>query len=130
MPLHALGVDTPLHELKSELFKALAHPVRVRALELLVTGPRAVADMLVETGMEASHLSQHLSVLRRSGLVTAQREGNTVTYRLAHPEVANLLTVARAVLLQALGTSTDALTALLHQDDEQQNRDHQSDGTP
>lgn len=57
MPLHALGVDTPLNELKAELFKALAHPVRVRALELLATGPHAVADMLVATGMEASHLS-------------------------------------------------------------------------
>lgn len=117
MPLRALGVDTPLNELKADLFKALAHPVRVRALELLTTGPRAVADMLTETGMEASHLSQHLSVLRRSGLVTAQREGNTVTYRLAHPEVAQLLTVARAVLVQALGTSTDALAELLQQDD-------------
>lgn len=118
MPLRALGVDTPLNELKADLFKALAHPVRVRALELLTTGPRAVADMLTETGMEASHLSQHLSVLRRSGLVTAQREGNTVTYRLAHPEVAQLLTVARAVLVQALGTSTDALAELLQQDDQ------------
>ena len=118
MPLHALGVDTPLNELKADLFKALAHPVRVRALELLAHSPRAVADMLTETGMEASHLSQHLSVLRRAGLVTAQREGNTVTYRLAHPEVANLLTVARAVLLQALSTSNDALAELLHQSED------------
>lgn len=130
MPLRALGIDTPLNELKADLFKAIAHPVRVRALELLSTGPRAVAEMLVETGMEPSHLSQHLSVLRRSGIVTAQRDGNTVTYRLAHPEVATLLTVARTVLLQALRTSNEALAELLQQGDDEPRTDPHRDGAP
>ncbi|MGO1317122.1 MAG: ArsR/SmtB family transcription factor, partial [Cellulomonadaceae bacterium] len=70
VPLRQYGVDQPLHEIKAELFKSLAHPARVRALELLSDGERPVSELLAETGMEASHLSQHLSVLRRAGVVT------------------------------------------------------------
>ncbi|WP_311836228.1 metalloregulator ArsR/SmtB family transcription factor [Cellulomonas fimi] len=112
MPLRALGIDTPLHELKADLFKALAHPVRVRALELLLDGERPVSSLLAETQMEASHLSQHLAVLRRAGMVTARREGNAVHYRLAHPAVPELLTAARTVLVSALSTTRAALAGL------------------
>ena len=65
MPFRSLSPDSPIHELKAELFKALGHPVRVRLLELLVPGERAVSGLLGDTGAEASLLSQHLAVLRR-----------------------------------------------------------------
>lgn len=116
MPLHALGVDRPLAAVKADLFKALGHPVRVRTLELLVERDRQVAELLDELGIEASHLSQHLAVLRRAGVVTARREGNAVHYSLAFPAVAQMLAAAREVLLDALGRSRDALADL--EDDE------------
>lgn len=101
MPLHALGVDRPLAEVKADLFKALAHPVRVRTLELLAEQDRQVSELLDALGLEASHLSQHLAVLRRAGVVTARRTGNAVHYRLALPAVADMLAAARAVLVDA-----------------------------
>ena len=104
--------DTPLHEIKADLFKALGHPLRVRVLELLAGGERPVADLLIETGLEASHLSQHLAVLRRTGLVTARREGNAVHYQLAHPSVLELMTAARTFLLDALSGTRSALDEL------------------
>lgn len=61
-----------------------------------------VSDLLAATGLEASHLSQHLAVLRNHGLVTAERRGNQVRYRLAYPQVADLLRVARALLVEIL----------------------------
>ena len=89
----------PLYEVKAGLFKGLAHPARVRVLELLSASDEvAVTDLLADTGMEASHLSQHLAVLRRHHLVLADRRGSLVFYRLAHPEVADLLRVARTLL--------------------------------
>ncbi|HEY3438060.1 MAG TPA: metalloregulator ArsR/SmtB family transcription factor [Actinotalea sp.] len=115
MPSPALTTDTPIHELKAELFKALAHPVRVRLLELLVPGERAVSDLLADTGLEASHLSQHLAVLRRSRVVLARRDGNSVRYRLADPSVADLLTAARTFLLSTLTGTRAALTDLEQQ---------------
>ena len=95
------GLDRPLAEVKADLFKALSHPVRVRTLELLVERDRQVADLLTELDLEASHLSQHLAVLRRTGVVTATRRGNAVHYTLALPAVADKLAAARAVLVDA-----------------------------
>ncbi len=109
MPLHEYGFNKPLHEIKAELFKALAHPARVRALELLADGERPVSELLTQMQMEASHLSQHLSVLRKSGLVSSRREGNTVLYRLAGPAVSGLLKDARIVLIEAFAHTTAAL---------------------
>lgn len=109
MPLHALGVDRPLAEVKAELFKALAHPVRVRTLELLVERDRQVSELLTELGLEASHLSQHLALLRRAGVVTARRTGNAVHYALALPAVADMLTAARSVLVDSAARHRDLL---------------------
>ncbi len=93
----------PLYEVKASLFKGLAHPFRIRILELLATGGEvAVADLQRSTGLEASHLSQHLAVLRRDRLVVSERRASHVYYRLADPRVAELLAVARALLLGML----------------------------
>ncbi|WP_293780862.1 helix-turn-helix transcriptional regulator [uncultured Aeromicrobium sp.] len=91
----------PLYEIKANLFKALAHPVRIRVLELLTAEPEgevAVSELLAATDLEASHLSQHLSVLRRHRVVTSRRAGSSVLYRPAHPRIVDLLLVAREFL--------------------------------
>jgi DNA-binding transcriptional ArsR family regulator len=104
------SAQRPLYEVKANLFKGLAHPVRIRVLEVLSASPDvSVADLLADTGLEASHLSQHLSVLRRHNLVAAQRRGSQVFYRLAYPQVADLLTVARSLLLHILQTTQQQL---------------------
>lgn len=93
----------PLYEVKANLFKGLAHPVRIRVLEVLASAETlSVADLLADTGLEASHMSQHLSVLRRHNLVVAERRGSQVFYRLAYPQVADLLKVSRALLVEIL----------------------------
>lgn len=104
------AIDTPVYEMKAELFKALGHPVRIRTLELLRDGDQAVSTLLEEIGIEASHLSQHLAVLRRTGVVTKSRRGNTVTYRLVDPALAAMLDAARAFLVGSLDRTSDALT--------------------
>ena len=100
----------PLYEVKSNLFRGLSHPVRVRILEVLVATPGvSVTDLLTDTGLEASNLSQHLSVLRRNNLVVAERRGSFVFYRLAYPQVADLLTVAKALLVEILESTHTTL---------------------
>ena len=104
----------PLYEVKANLFKGLAHPFRIRILELLAEAPeRSVADLQAQTGLEASHLSQHLSVLRRHRLVESERRASHVYYRLADPAVADLLASARALLMSVLHAD-DALLRDVH----------------
>jgi len=100
----------PLYEVKAGLFKGLSHPFRIRILEILSAAPEvSVADLLVETGLEASHLSQHLAVLRRHRLVESDRRASHVYYRLADPAVAELLAVARRLLLGVLESDRELL---------------------
>jgi DNA-binding transcriptional ArsR family regulator len=102
----------PLSEIKAELFKALGHPGRVRILEVLRDGDRTVAELVPLVGLEASHLSQQLGVLRRAGVVRASRSGSSVTYSIANDEVVELLAAARRFLIGALSVSQDLLADL------------------
>ena len=100
----------PLYEVKANLFKGLAHPFRIRILELLAAAAEvSVADLQAETELEASHLSQHLAVLRRHRLVESERRASRVYYRLADPRVVELLAVARALLVTALEVDRELL---------------------
>jgi ArsR family transcriptional regulator len=106
--------EQPLYEIKANLFKALAHPARIRVLEILSANDSAtsVGDILTETGLEPTLLSQHLAVLKRHGVVQAQRVGNAVYYELAHPKISELLVIARAFLADVLGAQRDQWEAL------------------
>ncbi len=103
---------TPLYERKAELFKTLGHPGRIRILEILVAGEQSVAELLPQVGLEASHLSQQLAVLRRAGLVTSRREGSTVIYELSSPVVGDLMRVARGLLTDVLAGDATLLAEL------------------
>lgn len=114
MDKHGRGtqVSTPLYQLKAEFFKTLGHPVRIRVLELLSVREYAVAEMLPEVGVEAASLSQQLAVLRKANLVVTRREGSTVYYKLTHPQIAELLRVARGILSGVLEGQAELLADL------------------
>jgi ArsR family transcriptional regulator len=105
--------ERPLYEMKAGLFKGLSHPFRIRVLELLADGrEHTVAELRERTGLEASHLSQHLAVLRRHRLVESDRRASHVYYRIAYPEVAELLAVAGRLLLGIVTTDSVRLGAV------------------
>ena len=87
--------------MKAELFRALSNPARIRVLEVLATGEHAVGEMQPLVGIESSHLSQQLGVLRRAGLVTSRKDGASVIYAIADPQLVELLAVAKRLLLQS-----------------------------
>ncbi|AZM87914.1 MULTISPECIES: ArsR/SmtB family transcription factor [Streptomyces] len=95
-------MPVPLYQAKAEFFRMLAHPVRIRVLELLQDGPMPVRDLLAAIEVEPSALSQQLAVLRRSGIVTSIRNGATVVYQLAGGDVAQLMLAARRILTEVL----------------------------
>ncbi|AIG74730.1 ArsR family transcriptional regulator [Amycolatopsis japonica] len=105
-------MPVPLYQAKAEFFRMLGHPVRIRVLELLAEGPKAVRELLAEIEVEASNLSQQLAVLRRSGIVTSTREGSTVVYALAGGDVVELLRAARRILTELLADQNVLLAQL------------------
>ncbi|MCF4136035.1 metalloregulator ArsR/SmtB family transcription factor [Streptomyces sp. Tue 6430] len=109
-------MSVPLYQAKAEFFRMLGHPVRIRVLELLQDGPAPVRDLLAAIGVEPPSLSQQLATLRRSGIVTATREGSTVVYALAGGDVADLMKAARRILTDVL-TGQHELLAELREDE-------------
>jgi DNA-binding MarR family transcriptional regulator len=63
----------------------LANPARIRILEVLSEGERSVGELQPLVGIEASHLSQQLGVLRRAGLVAGARKGRRSSIRSPTP---------------------------------------------
>jgi DNA-binding transcriptional ArsR family regulator len=105
-------MTTPLYKLKAEFFKTLGHPARIRILELLTLRDHSVSELQAEVGLEGSHMSQQLAVLRRAGVVVARKQGNSVIYSMASPDMAELMAVARKVLTGLLNDQMSVLKDL------------------
>jgi ArsR family transcriptional regulator len=86
-----------LRRFKADFFKALAHPMRIRILELLRDGSLTVGQLQEQLGAPASSVSQQLAVLRGRGILAAERRGTTVLYAVRDPALFQLLDVARGI---------------------------------
>lgn len=88
--------------LKAEFFKALSHPLRIRILDELRDGETGVNVLCERLDVEQSTLSQHLAVLRNRKVVIARKEGLSVLYSVADPEIFRLLDVAKKIFNKQL----------------------------
>ena len=85
----------PLRRFKADIFKALAHPGRIKILESLHDGEKTVAEIQALLDDEPASASQHLAVLRMKDLVVGRKEGTSVYYSVADPLVFDILDAAR-----------------------------------
>ena len=86
--LHALQAKA---EEAARLLGALAHGKRLMALCHLVEGEKSVGQLAALVGLSPTALSQHLARMRDLRLVETRRDGQTIHYRLASPEVEAVL---------------------------------------
>lgn len=92
-----------LQTLKAEFFRALAHPVRIRLLEVLVAkGDTSVQELQRALDIEQPIISQQLARLRASGIVVVSRQGSARRYSVADPMLKDLLAVAKDILNRRL----------------------------
>jgi len=101
-----------LQSFKAEFFKALAHPIRIRLLEVLRDGQRSVQELQARLDLDQSIVSQQLAILRAKHIVTARKEGTTVRYEVRDPLVGDLLDVARRIFNNQLAGSQTMLREL------------------
>jgi ArsR family transcriptional regulator len=102
----------PVHEVKASLFRVLGHPARVRILELLRDGERSVGQLQADLELDSGGTSQHLSALRRIGVVESRREGTSVLYRVDDPRVFDLLAAGRDIITRRLEAEQTLLREL------------------
>jgi ArsR family transcriptional regulator len=102
-----VGRAGALQGFKAQFFKALAHPVRIRILELLRGRERSVQEIQAALALDQPAVSAQLAVLRRQGIVDARKEGTTVRYTVRDRQVGDLLDVARRIFdNQLVGTQS------------------------
>lgn len=101
-----------IYALQAELCKALAHPIRLQVLDLLLEHERTVEDLARLTGAGQSNLSQHLAALRRQKLVTPRRAGMNVFYALSDPKIADACSITRELLADLVKRDQRAVTRL------------------
>src|SRR5215471_15413905 len=101
-----------LQTFKARFFKALAHPTRIRILEILVHGGRTVYELQEALTLEQATVSQQLAVLRNQGIVNAEKEGLSVRYSLRDALVGDLLEVARRIFNNHLVSTRELLREL------------------
>ncbi|HEY3398625.1 MAG TPA: metalloregulator ArsR/SmtB family transcription factor [Armatimonadota bacterium] len=95
--------DSSLYEARAEVFRALAHPTRLRLLECLADGEHCVCELHVAVGSSLPTVSRHLAQMKAAGLLGCRREGNNIHYRLLVPCITNTL----ACIDEALRADSD-----------------------
>jgi len=86
-----------LPDFKSEFFKALAHPVRIRILDSLRDGEKGVNELSELLRIEPPNVSQQLAILRMRNIVVGRKAGSNVYYSVSDPTLFRLLDVAKDI---------------------------------
>ena len=106
----------PIYALKADFFRVLGHPARVRLLQLLRAGELTVGALQEALELDSSGTSQHLTALRKQGLVESRKEGTSVYYRVKDPRTLELLELAKGIILATLEENRALLDGLVVED--------------
>jgi DNA-binding transcriptional ArsR family regulator len=95
--MEAKNSKDQVFESVAELFSVLSTPIRLKIISAVCNGEKNVSELLSEIQTTQPNMSQHLSMLYRSGVLSKRRDGTQVYYRLQSERVA---TLCRAVCTQ------------------------------
>jgi ArsR family transcriptional regulator len=104
--------DNQVHLVKAAFLKVLAHPLRLRILELLGQGEQSVGQFAQGLSVDQPTVSRHLGILKQGGLVTARQDGASVFYRLQNEETVHLLQQMTELLKHKLRVDQELLKSV------------------
>ena len=84
---------TPLSALEeaAECLKTIAHPHRLRMIQMLLRGRYTVGELAEACEIPSHMASEHLRLMQRCGLLTAEKDGRKAYYQIAEPHLANIM---------------------------------------
>ena len=91
--LHLLGAEELAEA--AECLKVMAHPARLRIVDILLQGEFAVHEISALCEVPPAQMSEHLRLLQGRGYLASERRGRTVYYRIAHRRLPALLACIR-----------------------------------
>ncbi len=93
-----------LYKLHAGICHVLANPKRLEIIDTLRSRELSVSELVASLEISQSNLSQHLALMRQSGIVTTRREGLNVFYSLSNPKINQACDLMRQVLLEHLAS--------------------------
>lgn len=76
----------------AECLRTLAHPHRLRIVQMLLQGEYAVGELAEACDIPSHMASEHLRLMQRCGFLAAQKQGRFVYYSIAEPHLENIMT--------------------------------------
>ena len=98
-------MDKKLYELHAEICKTLANPKRLEIINSLKGGEKSVNELVNTVKVSQSNISQHLTTMRQKGIVSTRREGKSIYYKLAYPEMVKACEIIRSILQKQLNNN-------------------------
>jgi DNA-binding transcriptional ArsR family regulator len=83
-------------EQAAECLRTLAHPHRLRMVQMLLRGRYTVGELAEACGIASHMASEHLRLMQRSGLLTAEKDGRKAYYQIAEPHLVNIMACVEA----------------------------------
>lgn len=80
-----------LMEMAAECLRTIAHPQRLRIIEILLDHEESVGELARACELPSHMVSEHLRILKDRGFVASRREGRMVFYRIAEPALASIM---------------------------------------
>lgn len=83
-------------EQAAECLRTLAHPHRLRMLQMMLQGRFTVGELAEACGIQSHMASEHLRLMKHCGLLASQREGRKTYYQVAEPHLASIMQCVEA----------------------------------
>ena len=91
-----------LYKIHAELCKVFSNPTRLEILNLLRDKEMSVTELIEKTKLSQSNISQHLSIMKSKGIVTSDRKGKNIYYKLTNPKIIKAFDIIREILKERL----------------------------
>lgn len=97
-----------IFEIQAEVLRALSNPRRLEIIHWLAKGPCDVGTLADRMAIAQPNLSQHLSLMRTTGIVEGERHGREIRYRLVDPDIVRACGLMRGVIERRVARLADA----------------------
>jgi ArsR family transcriptional regulator len=91
-----------LYRIHAEICKVFSNPVRLEILNLLRSNEMSVTQLIEKTKLSQANISQHLAIMKYKGIVTFNRKGKNIYYKLVNPKIVKVFDIIREILIEKL----------------------------
>ena len=91
-----------IYKIHAEMCKVFSNPIRLEILNLLRDKEMSVTELIEKAKLSQANISQHLSIMKSKGIVTSNRKGKNIYYKLINPKIINAFDMIREILSERM----------------------------